>query len=386
MAIPFRTVLAQNKGQVRICEAHDRTSIELVRDTIADNGQFFDGIWISGLTQTTHLGIPDTELISPLQRAILMTPVYKPMQKNGRPLCATFDADSGGDVKDIPALVSVLAINGVSMVIIEDKPVARPGGKVNSLLAKSNIQGQADMHAFAKVIRAFKAAAAERDVMITARIESFTTRLAKSDPDEEQRSFRAALEDALTRAEVYTNAGADAIMIHSRSKEPDEILKFLKDFRARDATTPLVVVPTTYCKTKRRVLAAAGANVFIYANHLMRAKIKAAAEMVEKGLAENPELFARDDELRLCVEARNYGCLLRKLGERRCLGEWDDSREDHLCGLAAEKDAIEKIRGVVKDLAGGQLSGCEADDRIIAVDELLKINACHVSPLEHMRG
>lgn len=387
MATSFSTVLAQNNGQVRICEVHDRVSTELVRDCQAENGQTFDGVWISGLTQTTHLGIPDTELISPLNRAILMTPVYKPMQKNGRRLCAAFDADSGGDMEDIPALVSVLATNGVSMVIIEDKPVLKPGEKVNSLLATSNVQGQADMHAFANTLRAFKTAAAGKDVMVTARIESFTTRVAKHDADEDQSSVRAALQDALARAKVYTNAGADAIMIHSKNKEPAEVLDFLQGFRARDENTPLVVVPTAYAKTQRRVLAAAGANVFIYANHLMRAKIRAAAETVEQTIAGKPDLFVGGDELQPCVEARNYGCLLRKLGEKRHLGEGEgegEGSETHLCGLAAERSAVENIRATIKDLAGGELCGCEADDRIIPVKELLSINACQVSPIGHI--
>ena len=175
MSTTFRDVLSKQDGPIRICEVHDRASTELVRDSVADNGQAFDGVWISGLTQMTILGVPDTELISPLTRASLATPVYKPLQNNGRPLCAAFDADSGGDVKDIPALVSVLALKSVSMVIIEDKALGKPGEKVNSLLATSYKQGQADPQEFATVIRAFEQASQDKDVMITARIESFTS-------------------------------------------------------------------------------------------------------------------------------------------------------------------------------------------------------------------
>ncbi|KID91615.1 Pyruvate/Phosphoenolpyruvate kinase [Metarhizium guizhouense ARSEF 977] len=381
MATLLRSVLAQNSGQVRLCEAHDRASTELVRDAVADNGQSFDGVWISGLTQTTMLGVPDTELVSPLRRALLMTPVHKPMQRNGRPLCAAFDADSGGDAKDIPALVAVLAIHGVSMIIIEDKAVARPGDKVNSLLATSNAQSQADRHEFANVIRAFKAASADVDVMIAARIESFTTRAVRRDPVEEQLSVQTALRDALERARVYTAAGVDAVMIHSKSREPDEVLGFLNGFRAVDAATPLVVVPTAYSQTKRSVLAAAGANVFIYANHLMRAKIKAAAEVLEDG--SKADAFAGDEELRLCWRARNYGCLLRRLAERRYLGQGQgqgQGTDEHHYGMEAEKKALENIENAVKDLAGGQLCGCEADARIVTVKELLSINARQVSP------
>jgi 2-methylisocitrate lyase-like PEP mutase family enzyme len=380
MAALLRTLLTQKNGVVRLCEVHDRTSIELVRSSTAHNGENFDGVWISGLTQTTSLGLPDSELISPLKRALSMTPVYNPTYNNERQLCAAFDADSGGELEEVPTLVSILAINGISMIVIEDKALTRPGEKVNSLLATSDAQSQADMHDFANVIRAFKDAALGKDILITARIESFTTRRIEADPEEEHQSVQAALQDALARAEVYSEAGVDAIMIHSKSKEPEEVIGFLGRFRERNATLPLVVVPTAYSKTERSKLATAGANVFIYANHLMRAKIKAAAETLENVLAKKSDLFLQDSELRPCVEARNYGYLLRKLAERRYLGEGNDS-EAYICGLAAEKKAVENMRAVVKDLAGGRLCGCEADERIISVKELLSINERQVSPL-----
>ena len=381
MSTTFRDVLFKKDGPIRICEVHDRASTELVRDSVADNGQAFDGVWISGLTQTTILGVPDTELISPLTRASLATPVYKPLQNNGRPLCAAFDADSGGDVKDIPALVSVLALKGVSMVIIEDKALGKPGEKVNSLLATSDKQGQADPQDFAAVIRAFKQASQDKDVMITARIESFTTRVSNEDDQEEKRSVDAALSDALKRAKIYCQAGADGIMIHSKSKDPSEILAFLRSFRDDDKKTPLVVVPTSYSKTHRSVLADAGANVFIYANHLLRAKISAASVALEVEHGQKLNLFDDDQDLAPSRKARNYACLLRQLAEKRYLGEHNGSSEVHQCGLEAEKRALENIRATIMDLAGGELSGCEADHRIIPVKELLQINAKQVSPV-----
>ncbi|KAK6712349.1 hypothetical protein SNK03_006757 [Fusarium graminearum] len=296
MSTTFRKVLSKNNGPIRICEVHDRASTELVRDSVANNGQSFDGVWISGLTQTTILGLPDTELISPLARAMLATPVHKPLQENGRSLCAAFDADSGGDVKDIPALVSVLALKGVSMIIIEDKAVGKPGEKVNSLLATSGQQGQADPREFANVIRAFKEASQDKDVMITARIESFTTRVASKEPEEEK----------------------------NKSKEPSEILNFLQSFRNKDKETPLVVVPTAYSETHRSVLADAGANVFIYANHLLRARISAATVTLEEEHSQKLNIFDNDHDLGPSRKARNYACLLRKLAEQRYLGEHNE--------------------------------------------------------------
>ncbi|KAL8738082.1 MAG: hypothetical protein Q9181_001068 [Wetmoreana brouardii] len=376
MSVSIRSVLAQNNGRIRLLEAHDRNSIEAIRDGISNDGQSFQGIWISGLTQTTYLGLPDTELISPLRRASLIVPSDDPQEKNRRPLCAVYDADSGGDVADIPQMVASLENRGVSMIIIEDKSVFEPGKKVNSLGDTSGLQGQADMYAFANTIRSFRSAAAQTEMMITARIESFTVRAAKKTEAEEKASIQGALREALKRAQVYRRAGVDAIMIHSKSASPDEVLSFVRDFRSTDRSTPLVVVPTTYSKTTEDVLYDAGANIIIYANHLMRAKIGAIAEFSDKYLALKPDLFVQDAELSACLKARNFGCLLRKLDERSYLDE-----EARFYRLVAEERATDNMSVVVKYLLDGKRSG-GADTRIISVKELLKINARQICVVE----
>jgi phosphoenolpyruvate phosphomutase len=374
MVVSIRTLLAQNKGLVRLCETHDISSAEIIKNTVGNDGQRFDGLWIGGLCQTTYLGIPDTELISPLQRAAFLNLNNNLQQRKTRhPLCAAFDADSGGEAADIPALVALLDLVGVSMIIIEDKAVSEPGQKVNSLKDTSSLQAQADMYEFANTIRTFKVAAINRDIMITARIESFTVRIERMDEAEERASVQSALRDALQRAEVYRDAGADAIMIHSKSRHPGEVLSFLTEYRSRDTVTPLVVVPTTYSETLQSVLYAAGANVIIYANHLMRAKISAASKISKQILAENPGLFSDDPELSACLEAQNFGCLLRKLWEKRYWGE--ETKESQMYRIIAATYAAENMRAVAKDLLNGEQSGCEADERIIPVKDLLKINA-----------
>lgn len=379
----MRSLLAQNNGRVLLCETHDRISTEIIRNTVGKSGQTFDGIWYSGLCQTTYLGIPDTEMISPLQRASLLA-LNGDLKRttNSRPLCAAFDADSGGNKADIPALVGLLSLVGVGMIIIEDKAVSAPGEKINSLEETSGLQGQADMHDFADVIRAFKAASGDRDIMTTARIESFTCRIAKADPDEERKSREQALHEALQRAKTYHEAGVDAIMIHSKDKSPDEVLNFLREYRAYDSETPLVVVPTSYSKTTKETLYTAGANVIIYANHLMRAKISAVSNISNKVLAQNPDLFTDDEEARTCIKAQNYGCLLRKLRERSYLGE--ESKEARMYRIVAETYASDNIQATVSDLLEGELAGCEADSRIISVKELLKINAQQVAPVAEL--
>ncbi|KAJ5094565.1 hypothetical protein N7456_010426 [Penicillium angulare] len=378
MPMSVRSALKQNNGVIRLIESHDRFSTEVIRNA-GEEIPSFEGVWISGLTQTTYLGIPDTEIMSPLQRSS-----YKlPYSRNENVLCAAFDADSGGPIEHALALKIILIREGVSMIIIEDKELIAPGTKVNSLLSADEPQPQANPEDFAKKIQAFKQGPVEifgpsdSDFMVTARIETFNLRIKKDDPIEEAASVQKALEDALHRAEVYTQAGADAIMIHSKSKSPSEVLDFLKKFREKDATTPLVVVPTTYSSTPRQTLIDAGANIIIYANHLMRAKIQAIEPIAQSFLAANPELFSNDEIARACLDAKNYGCLLQILLER----DFEDGKNEDVKRflIAAQKSAIENMRKTVEELAVGTESGCEADEHIITVKQLLGINAVWVT-------
>ncbi|KAM4055025.1 phosphoenolpyruvate phosphomutase domain-containing protein [Hirsutella rhossiliensis] len=373
MPISVRSALAQGNGRIHLLEAHDRNSEDIVRSAVGADNQAFHGVWISGLTQTTYLGIPDSEIISPLQRASLIDFYGGTPQKASRELCAAYDADSGGPAAEIPALVAVLVAMGVGMVIIEDKEVAEPGKKVNSLASSSASQGQADMHEFADTIRIFKEASTHKDFMVTARIESFTTRVVQSSTAEEKASVQAALAEALARAEVYRDAGADAIMIHSKSKQADEVLSFLGQFRAKDPDTPLVVVPTTYSKTPEDVLHDAGASVVIYANHLMRAKINAGNEISQDILPKQLDLFSRDSELDVCLKARNFGCLMPKMLERKYLG---GEAKAYLQGLEAA--ATERMKAAARCLLDAKMA-CGADEHLIPVKELLEINGRQIS-------
>ena len=105
--------------------------------------------------------------------------------------------------------------------------------------------------------------------MICARIESLI--------------LEQGMEDALTRAFAFSEAGADAIMIHSRKKDPAEIFEFVEKFRAQNKETFLVVVPTSFNSVTEEEFKQRGVNVVIYANQLMRATVPAiqnAAKMI----------------------------------------------------------------------------------------------------------
>ena len=158
------------------------------------------------------------------------------------------------------------------MVIIEDKT----GLKKNSLFGTEVQQTQDSIENFCAKIRAGKNAQRTKEFMICARIESLI--------------LEQGMEDALTRAFAFVGAGADAIMIHSRKKDPSEIQEFIEKFREKDLTTPIVLVPTSFNSIKEEEWKERGANIIIYANQLMRATVpaiqKAATTILECHRAE----------------------------------------------------------------------------------------------------
>lgn len=146
---------------------------------------------------------------------------------------------------------------GVSMVIIEDKI----GLKKNSLFGNEVLQTQASIEDFSKKIMAGKKAQRTKDFMICARIESLI--------------LEQGMDDAIERAFAYTDAGADAIMIHSRKKEPLEIFEFVERYRNKNKTTPVVVVPTSFNTVTEEEFKSRGVNIVIYANQLTRTSFPA---------------------------------------------------------------------------------------------------------------
>ena len=146
---------------------------------------------------------------------------------------------------------------GVSMVIIEDKK----GLKKNSLFGNDVVQTQATIEEFCVKIEMAKKAQRTKDFMICARVESLI--------------LEQGMEDALNRAKAYVNAGADAIMIHSRKKDPTEIFEFVKEFRKNNISTPIVVVPTSFNMVTEEEFKKRGVNIVIYANQFTRAGVPA---------------------------------------------------------------------------------------------------------------
>ena len=261
---------------IKTIEVHSGLTGLIAEKTIVADGEAisqFDAMWISSLCDSTEKGKPDIELVDMTSRFRTIDDV---LEVTTKPII--FDGDTGGLTEHFVYTVRSLERMGVSAVIIEDKT----GLKKNSLFGTEVEQTQDSIENFCDKIRAGKKAQLSDDFMIIARIESLI--LGKGQAD------------ALERAEAYVKAGADGIMIHSRSKSPDEIFSFCDAFRAEDKITPIVVVPSTYNSVTENELMEHGVNIVIYANQMLRAAFPA-MEKTAKSILINRRAKEADGDL-----------------------------------------------------------------------------------------
>lgn len=249
------------KGLVTAIETHSGLTGLLAENTVVyEEGKAhqFDAMWVSSLCDSTNKGKPDIELVDITSRLKTIDDI---MDVTTKPII--FDADTGGLKEHFVYTVRTLERMGVSMIIVEDKI----GLKKNSLFGTEVKQTQDSIENFAEKIAAGKTAQKTSDFMICARIESLI--------------LEQGMEDALIRARAFVKAGADAIMIHSRKKDPAEIFEFVEKFRNEDDKTPIVVVPTSFNSVTEEEFKARGVNIVIYANQLMRAGFPAMQKAAE---------------------------------------------------------------------------------------------------------
>lgn len=249
----------ESKSISRFLEAHNPISALIAENTyIEKKGKKigFDGFWSSSLTDSTSMGKPDNESLDFSKRLIGVDQIFEVTTK---PLI--FDGDTGGKLEHFDLKIKTLERLGVSAIIVEDKK----GLKKNSLLNNTSNQFQEDRQVFAQKISTGKKSQLSTDFMIIARVESFI--------------LNKGLNDALVRANTYVEAGADAIMIHSKSKLPNEVFSFSKKFRKNHKSVPLICVPSSYNKIKEKTLEENGFNLVIYANHMLRAAYPAMKEV-----------------------------------------------------------------------------------------------------------
>jgi len=267
--------LINAKPVVRILETHNALSALIAENTVVErNGKdvSFDGVWSSSLTDSTSKGKPDIEAVDTTSRVNSVNEIFEVTTK---PMI--FDGDTGGKTEHFEFTVKSLDRIGVSAIIIEDKT----GLKKNSLFGNDVFQTQDSIENFCDKISRGKLAQISDDFMIIARIESLI--------------LEAGMEDALTRADAYINAGADGIMIHSKHKNPAEIIEFMQKFREKNKITPVVVVPSSFNSVTIEEFEEMGANVVITANHMLRAAYPAMLKVAQSVLRNGRSLEAEPD-------------------------------------------------------------------------------------------
>lgn len=236
-----------NSGQVEfLLEAHNGLSAKIVEEA------GFKGIWGSGLSISAAMGVRDNNEASWTQ--VLEVAEF---MSDATTIPILLDADTGyGNFNNVRRLVRKLEQREVAAMCIEDKLFP----KTNSFIGGEQ-QPLADVEEFAGKIKAAKDTQRDPDFCVVARVEAFIAGW--------------GLEEALRRAEAYYEAGADAILMHSKISSADQVLAFMDEWQD---TCPVVVVPTMYYDTPTEVFEASGISLVIWANHLLRSSITAMQE------------------------------------------------------------------------------------------------------------
>jgi phosphoenolpyruvate phosphomutase len=259
----LRQMLVSNELEF-LMEAHNGISARIA----AEAG--FKGIWGSGLAISAQYGVRDNNEASWTQVVDTLE-----FMADASDLPILLDGDTGyGNFNNVRRLVRKLEQRGIAGVCIEDKVFP----KTNSFI-KGEAQPLADIDEFCGKIKAGKDSQLDEHFSIVARVEALIAGW--------------GMDEALKRAEAYRQAGADAILIHSKLSRPDEILEFAREWAGRG---PLVIVPTKYYSTPTEVFRKAGISTVIWANHQIRAATSA-MQAVVKEIYESQTLVNVEDRI-----------------------------------------------------------------------------------------
>ncbi len=216
----------------------------------------FDFVWSSSLGISASHAVPDASLISMTQ---YLEAARSMREASGIPILA--DCDTGyGDERNAAYAVKLFEEAGIAGACFEDKTFP----KENSLLPDGR-QDLASAEEFASKLEAAVATRQSPQFAVVARVEALVAGW--------------GMDEAMRRARRYEQAGADLILIHSRSSTPDEIQEFVGLW---DGGVPLVLVPTRYPSLTERKIRTFDNKVrmVIYANQVLRAGVRAQEEIL----------------------------------------------------------------------------------------------------------
>ncbi|MCG5486884.1 MAG: phosphoenolpyruvate mutase [Sinorhizobium meliloti] len=243
--------LVSSRDLTYLMEAHDGLSAAIA----AQAG--FKGLWASGLSISASLGYRDANEASWTH----VVDVVERMADTSR-LPILVDGDSGfGNFNNARLLAAKLLQRGASGLCLEDKKFP----KMNSFVG--DLHPLADMDEFCGRLKAVKDTTGD-NILLVARVEALIAGY--------------GLDEAILRADAYADAGADAILIHSRRAEADEILTFARKWKR----LPIVIVPTKYYRTPVSAYREVRISTVIWANHAMRAAVAGIRAVCDRIIAE----------------------------------------------------------------------------------------------------
>ncbi len=241
--------LFKKAGVIRVAGAHDGLSAKLVE---RNN---FDAVWASGFEIAASFAVPDANILTMSQNLERCCEI-----NDATDIPVIADCDTGfGNSNNVIHMVKKYEATGIAAVCIEDKLFP----KVNSFI--SGRQELASIAEFVGKIMAAKNSQNSPDFMVIARVEALIA--------------GRPIAEAIVRANAYINAGADAILIHSKEKTQEQIIDFCRAWKKR---APIVIVPTKYPDFTEKQMNELGIKVVIYANQGIRAAVKAMDEVLSE--------------------------------------------------------------------------------------------------------
>ncbi|MBY0121561.1 phosphoenolpyruvate mutase [Bacillus sp. S/N-304-OC-R1] len=247
-----------------IMEAHNGLSAKVVEEA------GFKAIWASGLSISASMGVRDNNEASWTQVLDILE-----FMSDATTIPILLDGDTGyGNFNNARRLVKKLEQLDIAGVCIEDKIFPKTNSFING-----EAQPLASIEEFCGKIRAMKDTQMDEDFIVVARVEALIAGW--------------GLEEALKRAEAYRQAGADAILIHSKKSDFNEIEAFIKEWNGRH---PIVIVPTKYYSTPTEEFRKLGINAVIWANHNLRASLTA-MQKLSKQIHQDESLIGVEDSL-----------------------------------------------------------------------------------------
>ena len=242
--------LIESKPILKVMGAFDSMSAKLVEI----NG--FDAIWAGSFAISATHALPDASILTMTEFLNVSSNI---VQSCKIPVIADCDTGYGGP-SNVSHTVKKFELAGVAAICIEDKTFP----KQNSLLKNGKQKLISEKEFVAKILAA-KEAKSNKNFMIIARTEALIAEL--------------GMNEALQRATAYQNAGADAILIHSKKETPDEVFEFSESWKGK---IPLVVVPTTYPTVGIDELIKNKFKMTIYANQTLRVAYSAMNNMLRE--------------------------------------------------------------------------------------------------------